>query len=446
MSESAAPPRETREVTVSEAVSLAVQLHRQGDLDEAETIYRAVLERVPNHADALNFLGVLADQRGRSAEAERLISRAVALVPDFADFSNNLGNVLKGMGRLQEAEEAYRKVLRLQPDHPGALSNLGVILRALGRLDESAELLSAAVERWPEHWAAHLNLGNTLRRLGRLREAVDSHLRAIALEPSLTPSLKLRIYALYASGRQAQAVELVDQWLAEEPGSAMALHLRAAVSGEAVPDRASDRFVTQTFDTFSEHFDELLCELQYRAPELLGDAVAEVLPPPAADLRVVDAGCGTGLCGPLLRPYARRLIGVDLSSGMLQKAAQRGVYDQLVTRELTEFLTEQPAAFDLIVSADTLCYFGALETVLAAATRALGPGGFLAFTVEKAGPDAPTAGFLLEHHGRYCHAEPYVRQCLDAAGLAVETIRDAVLRNEAGNPVPGLVVLARRPK
>ena len=93
------------------------------------------------------------------------------------------------------------------------------------------------------------------------------------------------------------------------------------------------------------------------------------------DLDVLDAGCGTGLCGPLLAPYARRLVGVDLSERMLDQARARDVYDELVKGELTEYLAASAGTFDAIVSADTLVYFGPLEAVAEAAERALRPGG-----------------------------------------------------------------------
>ena len=105
-------------------------------------------------------------------------------------------------------------------------------------------------------------------------------------------------------------------------------------------------------------------------------------------LDVLDAGCGTGLCGPLVAPYARRLVGVDLSEGMLARARARNVYDELVRRELTAYLHDCTGAFDVIVSADTLVYFGPLEEVLAAAGNALRAGGVLIFTVE----ELPAAG------------------------------------------------------
>src|SRR5260370_26931297 len=104
----------------------------------------------------------------------------------------------------------------------------------------------------------------------------------------------------------------------------------AALTGEDVPARASSGYVRTVFDRFAESFDEKLHSLDYRARQLVSAAVAAAFGAGRGDLEVLDAGCGTGLCGPLLRPYARRLVGVDLSSAMLQRAGLRGCYDALV--------------------------------------------------------------------------------------------------------------------
>jgi predicted TPR repeat methyltransferase len=154
---------------------------------------------------------------------------------------------------------------------------------------------------------------------------------------------------------------------------------------------------------------------------------------------VLDAGCGTGLCGPLIAPYARRLTGVDLSDGMLVHAKEKNVYDELTKSELTEYLRVNRDAFDLIVSADTLVYFGDLDAVVAAAAGALRPNGLFVFTLEHAAGANPDAGYRLELHGRYSHRRAYVGRLLVGAGLQPE-IAEADLRMESGAPVAGLVV------
>src|SRR5262245_51142871 len=153
----------------------------------------------------------------------------------------------------------------------------------------------------------------------------------------------------------------------------------AAVSQHDVPARAADDYVRELFDGAARSFDANLGKLNYRAPELV---VAALNATGAALDAVLDAGCGTGLCGPLLRPHCARLVGVDLSSQMVERARGRQCYDELVVDELSTFMRSRPSAFDAIVSADTLVYFGALEEPLSAAHVALRDAGVLVFTVE----------------------------------------------------------------
>ncbi len=206
--------------------------------------------------------------------------------------------------------------------------------------------------------------------------------------------------------------------------------------------RASDDYVRQSFDTFAASFESKLAKLAYRAPALVSAMLDDAGLDASRSLDVLDAGCGTGLCGPLIAPYARRLIGVDLSGGMLAQAKEKNIYDELLQTELTEYLRGRPDAFDVIVSADTLVYFGSLEGVAAAAAGALRPGGLFIFTLEHGvGESAPDYHLLT--HGRYAHARPYVERVLASCGFAVE-IGQAELRLESGVPVAGLVVRARK--
>lgn len=219
----------------------------------------------------------------------------------------------------------------------------------------------------------------------------------------------------------------------------------AALTGEDVPARASSGYVRTVFDRFAESFDEKLRSLDYRAPQLVTAAVEAALGAGRGDLDVLDAGCGTGLCGPLLRPYAQRLVGVDLSPAMLQRAELRACYDSLAPADLPAYLEEALQQFDLIAAADVLCYFGDLSPVLTAVGTALRPGGHFAFTVEHLQEDE-AAGLRLNRHGRYSHTAGHVAAAAGAAGLSVVRSDGAVLRMEAGEPVAGLVVLLRCPE
>ncbi len=363
----------------------------------------------PDQGDALHFLGVLMHQRGRNDEALTLIRRATELLPGHAVIQNNLGNVLQDLGDIPGAIAAYRAAIAVDSDNA----------------------------------MAHYNLGIALERNLQLDAAIDAYRSAVALSPREVNAQKNLAQALQRAGRQAEASVALRAWLDLEPGNPVVAHLLAACTGTEVPERASDAYVAETFNAAADGFDRRLEGLGYRAPELVGAALTAEVGVGAGDLVVLDAGCGTGLAAPHLRPYARRLDGVDLSAGMIDRAKVCGLYDRLEIGEISAYLEQAPSDYDLIASIDTLVYFGRLDRVLIAAAGALRLGGLLVFTLEVL-TDDPDRGFELAGSGRYRHGADYLRKTLDAAGLSTRRLDRAALRSENGVPVSGFVVTAAK--
>ena len=441
------------------ALAAAIEHLREERIDEAEPAFEAILRRWPGQPDALHFLGVLRHAQGRVDAAVSLIREALAVMPEHSSAWNNLGNVLLLAGRGDEAADAYEQAVRLAapaaPEAARALNNLGVLHRKLHRIDRSEVALREAVRREPDFADGWYNLSITLIEMGRIPEGLTAHSKAVALWPEEVQSRQEVIRALVRLGENERAARLLREWLAEDPGNAVAEHMLAAclagepgeagtaITGPAVPARASDDYVKQVFDGFAASFDAKLEALNYRAPGLVVDALRAAVGAPEARLDIVDAGCGTGLCGPGLKPFAQRLAGCDLSEGMLRRARARALYDALHQAELTLCLRTQPAAFDAVVSADTLCYFGALEEALSAAHRSLRPGGALVFTVE-ALPEGGALAHRLQANGRYAHGPQYLRAALATAGFEARPLQSATLRMEGGEPVSGWLVTARK--
>lgn len=431
------------ELSLEEALALAIHCHRSSELQAAESLYRRILDTAPDNVDALHFLGVLLHQRDRSDEAIELIERSILLDPDQANLYNNLGNVLVERDRYDEAKTAYRNALARNSAHGDAWNNLGAVLRIQGQLEEAGAAYLKALEFAPENVHFYNNYGNLLSGQGRVKEAVAYYCKAITLMPNHPDSRRLLAIAYYTLGQVEAAAEVYREWLKEEPENPVAQHMLASCTGTKVPKRAADTFITAIFDSFAASFDQKLESLSYQAPQLVANAVATMLGPPMKNLAVLDAGCGTGLCGLLIAPYAARLTGVDLSTGMLTVARTRHIYDELVTGDLETFLDAHPETFNLVVSADTLVYFGELRGVFASAARSLRPGGLLVFTVEKEQEASAGEDYRLNPHGRYSHSHSYVTNALLAAGFEVLSIETADLRMESGYPVAGLVAVAR---
>jgi len=170
-------------LTIQQAFGLAMQRHEAGRLHEAEQLYRQILAQQPEHAGAMQFLGVIANQVGRNDIAVGLIRRAIGLNPNVAEAYNNLGNALKDQGQLDEAIAAFRQALALNPNLPEAHNNLGSALKDQGQLDEAIAAYRQAIALRPTYADAHNNLGNALKDQGQLDEAVAAFRQAIALKP-----------------------------------------------------------------------------------------------------------------------------------------------------------------------------------------------------------------------------------------------------------------------
>jgi len=442
----AQPPAKgrARTVTLEEAVQIAVGWHQEGRLDEAERVYDDALRLQPDRLDVLNYKSILLHQRGDNEQALALLRRAAETGEPSRGIWNNLGNVLLHLDREDEAEAAFRRSVEIA-DGSAARANIGRILRRKGQWVASERECRRAIELESDCGIGWHNLSLALLGQCRRVEAIAAAQRAEELMPDLPRRRAQFARGLLQEGEFELAAEVYRKWIADEPDNPYPRHQLAAVTGEGAPPRASDDYLEKVFDTFADTFDTKLASLDYRGPQLVAAAAQAVLPAPAAQLAIADIGCGTGLCGPLFKPWARRLEGCDLSGEMLERAARRALYDGLHRQELTAWLRERPAAFDVVVSSDTLIYFGDLHDVLRAAAAALRPGGHVVFTLEALEDDsAGAAGQRLMMHGRYAHTAAHLRSALAAAGLDEVALERQVVRIEANEPVRGWLVTARR--
>lgn len=420
-------------------------LQAVGDLDGAESCYREVVRKHPDFVNAWNNLGVLMRRLERLEEAEWAYRQAIKLDPGHSRAYNNLGEIALKRGSPVDAIVACEEAIRLAPGFAEAYRNLAQALLAAQRPAEAVAASEHALELGGE---AYEQLGLALFNQGLVPEALAALRQAWKLNSSSDNVTHILGNLLYRTGQTQEAIEVYRNWLATNPDNPVAIHMLAAwnsMMGEDIPARASDHYVTTVFDGFASSFDSKLEKLDYCAPRLSVEMLSEYLGEPKGDLRILDAGCGTGLSAPLLRAYASLLGGVDLSAAMIDQARKRQMYDFLVIQELTCYLEGCEKAFEVILSVDTLVYFGNLSPLVKAVWHALVPGGIFVFTLERA-PVGEARGFRLDGTGRYSHDSKYVVELLEQEGFANLRLRDAIPRMECGEPVQGLVVGAMRPQ
>lgn len=183
----------------------AVGLHKTGDLDGAEKIYRTVLSGQPANADAMQFLGVVAHQRGDSKKAVKLLSRALKIQPGNLSCHNNLGNVYCALGDEKRAAFHFTKAAGGRDASSDALTNLGILRRRMGDLDGAKDCLSRAHAQNPSAPVPLQELAGLHLGARRYAEAEAAFKAYLALVPGDLMALNNLAYAVQQQGRYAEA-------------------------------------------------------------------------------------------------------------------------------------------------------------------------------------------------------------------------------------------------
>jgi len=211
-----------QQVTLSQAIQLAIQHHQAGRLNEAESIYWQVLAVDPENIDALHLLGIIAHQAGNSHVAVEFISRAIANGANAPEPYINLAQAYRSLGQMDESIAHLRQALKLRPNDPLALMLLAASYADSNRLEEAVPLWHQLIEREPNNAQYHSNLGVTLERLGRLDEALAACTRAIELDQNYAQGHNNLGCILYKLGRHAPSAEAHHKALQLNPNFAEA--------------------------------------------------------------------------------------------------------------------------------------------------------------------------------------------------------------------------------
>jgi len=388
--------------------------------DAAEAVILA-----PSAVQAKALLGVILIEMGRPIDAVACLAEAVAADPRRPAYRQGLAKAQERAGDADAAAVTLRDGIRLAPGSDALRT--AAIMQAIRQRDfEGAVEIAETARRDGVADACVFGLlGHALSSLGRHPEAFDAYSEALKLAP-------------------------------EDP---YVRHLVRA--GGILPDaeRAPPEYLKAVFDGYAERFETHLIELGYRMPGLIRAALVEHLaldpaaPNPALIGPVLDLGCGTGFLGVVLSDLPLGpLTGVDVSSGMLRQAAAKNLYATLHEVDLEVFLARPGPhwprhQWNVVLAADVLIYFGALEQVLSLVHAALPPHGLFVFSAEEMYQDnamAAERGWVLGRQGRYAHSQDYLRRAAAEAGFHVRELRRETVRYEAAAPVPGLLVVLER--
>jgi predicted TPR repeat methyltransferase len=382
-----------------------------------------------------------------SGQIEQAITAARAAItakPDYAAAHHQLGLALVARRDIEAARESLEKAIELRTAESGAkgaiasVQALAMLEIEAGNLARAETLFRRIVTDDPAHASAWRGLGQVLTRQGKHAAALSAMAEAVRAARTPAPAAPPGAGAQSAESLSSAAARAADR-LAQSSEVAE-LHFALATEANLVaPSRVPAAVVTELFDRYASRFDEHLRDkLGYRVPERVAEAVARHKPAEAID--ALDIGCGTGLCGVLLRPMAKSLTGVDLSPAMIEQSRKRNVYDHLHVGDLLATLSAADCQYDLIVAADVLIYHGDLSQIFESAMGALRPGGLFVFSIESTSAER----YQLQANRRYGHSRGYIDRLMKMFGWETVSIEEIAIREEKRQPVGGFLAVLRR--
>lgn len=422
--------------------NLANALKLQGKLKDSEKFYRKVIKLEPGHLDALTNLGSLLWLKGNKSGALKHYKKALSLDPKNPDALTNMGTTLQEEGQLDEAMSCYQRALVVAPDAPNILYNAATILSLQGQHAKAHEYLKKAVAIQTDHADTWSLLASTTQHLKDLPGAVEYYQKAIELDPRNIESLFGAGLALKELGEIQAAASHFRRVLEVDPDHDTVRFFLSTLGEESVPEQCPENYVSSLFDDFAETFDsQLLKNLEYNAPSALRATYDEAFDDNRNKLSIIDLGCGTGLSGEAFSNISKRMIGIDLSPKMLEKAKQRNIYSKLIADDICRGLQTLGAEFELAICVDTFVYIGDLAGTMDEISNALSPDGIFTFTVERLDENLD---YRLNASGRYSHNQVYIRKVLKDSAMDVLHVKEGVLRQERGSPMQGYFFVAQK--
>jgi predicted TPR repeat methyltransferase len=419
------------------------QLITDGQLPAAALALNEAQRTAPQDARVL-LLGMrMAQQAGNIEGAITAARRAVAMEPGWAVALVELGTLLSRHGTPEEAMRLARDAVAHEPNDPLVVAAAAGIARICDDKEQTVAWAQRGLTLRSDAVGLRLMLGMALIELGRHADA-QPHYEQLAQQMPDDANVHLGLMSCaQTSGDSAAAQQHVDRALALRPEDQNVRYWHAIAHSQTPPTQPAN-MIASRYNALAADFNEhLVRRLHYRLP----GRIAQILKVLHMDLRfnLLDLGCGTGLVGGCVGRIEGHIIGVDLSERMIAEAAKLDVYSRFHRVNLLDAVAHTPAEhYEVITCADALPYVGDLTPVAAGALRVLKPGGHFLFSCEAAQDGEPD--LALRPTERYAHRDTAVeRICREAGFDDVQIEQLPMLRMEGNAPLPGFLVIARKP-
>ena len=394
-----------------------------------------------------------------------------------------IGNIFYMQNKYSEATKYYERAIQIDSKNYSALINLANSCYEIKQFSKAIHYAEVASEIYPKEKLSYTIMGNAYGELEEYDAAIECFMKALSIDAydawlynyisqnyqkngNYKASLKnawkavqlgsvtenahhINLgYLFYEIGTEKgldSIKECVELWYKNYGANPIVSYMCIALLGSKNITQAELEYVQVIFVIFAPDFESVLASLDYQAPYLIEQMMLSFYRLQEKEkLRILDLGCGTGLCGKFLQKFAKDkgLEGVDLSSKMIEVAAQKKVYFKLIQTDINSYLKKNTKPYDLMVSADVFTYFGRLDELFENINKNLENNGRLIFSISENNQDKNN--YTLHPSGRFLHSLSYVKNILEKNGFQIEKTIHEKLRNEGDKKVMGYIISARK--
>lgn len=340
----------------------------------------------------------------------------------------------------------YRKILKLDPQHFAAQANWATASFEIGDYAASIPLFEKLIEvdstnPW---WSNYL--AQACQKNNNFSKALNAAWQAVCLSQGQNEHHLNLAYTIYETAEE-KGLDFVDsilqKWYREFGSNGIVRQCYKSFYPDQNFTCSEPEYVESLFDVFAPDFDKVLQDLEYDSPQVIAQMLfAFYKSKPDIKIKVLDLGCGSGLCGQAIKKKIKNshLIGVDISANMLKEANLKNAYERLLKCNIIDCFSKLKYKLDVVTASDVLTYFGRLDLLFQAIADSLKKDGVFVFTISQ--NFCNNKDYHLMPSSRFVHSENYVKNILAKNGFAIIKNEEKVLRKEGEKDVIGRVFLA----
>lgn len=430
------------------ASNLAIIYYELKKLFWAKRYANKALKINPQNVSALVVWGNICYCAQNYPKALHYYQRALEQQRDFYTANFNTAGIYFEMKDYPTAYFYARRTVQLYPQSQEAAALLANVCLELDKNEEAVEILARLYAENPrDYWVCN-SISQAYQRCKKYDESLEMGWRAIVLSKGENAQHINFGYLLYETAIETPVPDVkkyARKWLEKYPDNPVVRHMGNAIVNAENVSQINSLFVREIFDAFADDFEEVLRGLDYSVPSLMSKEMDSLVANlHLKKMKILDAGCGTGLCGHYLKKYAkfRGLDGVDISPKMLDVARAKKVYAHLYNEDIKQFLSSCSGMYDLINAADVFTYFGELNSLFILLYEALRKNGRVLFSVSENFENGKD--WFLHASGRFLHSRKYIETSLIRQGFFIEKMNRVRLRNEGEKAVYGWIVMAQK--